>query len=144
MLGLFATTSCDDFLDVQPKGEKVEEDLFSTYKGFESAIYGVYGSMSNDALYGCDLLWGTTELLAQNLYSTSTYGQDMGQYEYSRNQASRDRIGRIWTTAYISTPLPHRRLVPAGPPSRSAPPPAKSPPRRAFSALGAPVCRIIL
>ena len=102
MLGLFATTSCDDFLDVQPKGEKVEEDLFSTYKGFESAIYGVYGSMSDNALYGCDLLWGTTELLAQNLYSTSTYGQDMGQYEYSRNQASRDRIGRIWTTAYIS------------------------------------------
>lgn len=58
-------TSCDDFLDVRPKGEKVENDQFKNAKGFEDAIYGVYGSMGNEALYGRDLLWGITEILAQ-------------------------------------------------------------------------------
>ena len=31
-------TSCDDFLDVRPKSEKVEDELFETADGFESAI----------------------------------------------------------------------------------------------------------
>lgn len=64
-------TSCDDFLDVRPKSEKVEDDLFKSPDGFESAIYGVYGSLqASTALYGKDLLWGLTDCMAQDLIRT--------------------------------------------------------------------------
>lgn len=62
-----AMTSCDDFLDVRPKGEKVEDDLFKDSSGFEDAIYGVYGSLVTETLYGRDLLWGLTDVMAQDL-----------------------------------------------------------------------------
>lgn len=102
LAGLFGTTACNDFLDVHPKGEKVEDDMFDSPAGFESAIYGVYGSMSVNALYGRDLLWGTTELLAQNLRCTSTSGDDLGRYNYKNNTATVEHIDAIWKNAYIS------------------------------------------
>lgn len=102
LAALVATTACNDFLDVRPSGEKVEDDIFETAKGFESAIYGVYGSMSNSYLYGCDLIWGTTELLAQNLTSTSQYGIDMSTYDYKSNADTRTRLLNIWSKAYLS------------------------------------------
>ena len=52
-LGLMVlATSCDNFLDVHPKGEIVGKDLLSERKGFENALYGVYASMRNDKAYG--------------------------------------------------------------------------------------------
>ena len=33
-------SSCDSFLDVQPKGEVLEGDLLKDAKGFENALYG--------------------------------------------------------------------------------------------------------
>ncbi len=40
-LGLMVlATSCDNFLDVHPKGEIVGKDLLSERKGFENALYG--------------------------------------------------------------------------------------------------------
>lgn len=97
-----AATSCDDFLDVRPKGEKVENEQFETAKGFEDAIYGVYGSMSDNALYGRDLLWGITEILAQNLRCDSQFGTDMMTYDYTTNADSRARLLAVWTKAYLS------------------------------------------
>ena len=38
-------SSCDSFLDVQPKGEVLEGDLLKDAKGFENALYGVYAKM---------------------------------------------------------------------------------------------------
>ena len=35
-------TACDNFLDVRPKAEKLERELFVNARGFEDAIYGVY------------------------------------------------------------------------------------------------------
>lgn len=39
LLGTTALTSCNDFLDVRPKGENLEADQFKTPAGFEAAIY---------------------------------------------------------------------------------------------------------
>ena len=33
--------SCDSFLDVNPKAEVIDEDMFSTASGVEDALYGV-------------------------------------------------------------------------------------------------------
>ena len=95
-----ALTSCDDFLDVHPKAEKVENDLFKNAQGFEDAIYGVYGSLQNASLYGRDLQWGFNEVLAQNLECNSTVMSDLCEYKYDDNNYVRSYISSIWTVAY--------------------------------------------
>lgn len=95
-----AASSCSDFLDVRPKGEKVEGDLFEDAQGFEDAIYGVYGYMGIKSLYGMDMVWGVPELLAQNLECSSTAGNDFGKYDYTTNSDTRSRILAMWKNGY--------------------------------------------
>lgn len=95
-----ATSSCDDFLDVRPKGEQVENDQFSTPKGFEDAIYGIYGYMTEDALYGKDMVWGVAEILSQDLRCDDTFGTDLGKYDYKSNSSTRSRFLDMWTKSY--------------------------------------------
>ena len=90
-----ATTACNDFLDVRPKGEKVENDQFETAKGFEDAIYGVYGSMTDKALYGMDMVWGIPEILGQNLRCDATDTQQGPQGTLLQNVVQRLRDHRI-------------------------------------------------
>lgn len=99
LFGLLAT-SCDDFLDVRPKAEKLERELFKNARGFEDAIYGVYGSLQMTPLYGMDLLWGVPEVLAQNLHSGSSAIEALGKYDYTENSSLRARFAAIWTSAY--------------------------------------------
>lgn len=95
------SVSCNDFLDVRPKGDKVENDLFSTAQGFEDAIYGVYGSMTSPSLYGRDFTWGLTDVLAQDLYcADGNYGADLSRYKYEENEYVRKRFVSLWTEAY--------------------------------------------
>ena len=100
MLTLVMATGCDNFLDVRPKAEKLERDLFSTPQGFEDAIYGVYGEMQSDALYGMNLTWGINELLAQHLYCGSTAGEALGKYNYTENSDVRKMFSNTWIKAY--------------------------------------------
>ena len=98
----FCATSCDSFLDVRPKAEKIESDLFKNAKGFEDAIYGVYGSLAQTSLYGQDLLWGVPEILAQNLECGSSAMEALSKYDYTGNDELRSRFTTIWTAAYKS------------------------------------------
>ena len=85
LLGTTALTSCNDFLDVRPKGENLEADQFKTPAGFEAAIYGVYGTMQSGSLYGMDLYWGLTDVMAQDLAnSNDALGSDaLAKYQYN-------------------------------------------------------------
>lgn len=95
-----AASSCSDFLDVRPKGEEVEGSMFEDAKGFEAAIYGVYGSMASNNTYGKDLVWGVPEILGQNLNCGSTEMIALAKYQYKDNADLRARFLSIWTTAY--------------------------------------------
>lgn len=66
LIGTTMLTSCNDYLDVRPKGEKLEADQFSTAEGIEATIYGVYGSLQSSSLYGKELYWGMTDIMAQD------------------------------------------------------------------------------
>ncbi|MCM1076174.1 MAG: RagB/SusD family nutrient uptake outer membrane protein [Bacteroides sp.] len=101
-LGALLATSCDDYLDVRPKGEKVENEIFDSAKGFEDAIYGVYGYMSSESTYGKNLVWGVPEILAQNLHSgrTGSAFDDLGKYKFTENSQLRSVFSQIWKTAY--------------------------------------------
>lgn len=102
MLTLLVSASCDDFLDVRPKSEKLERELFETAKGFEDAIYGVYSSLQSTSLYGMDLLWAVPEVLAQNMSCNSSDMDALSKYNYTGNDALRQRFSAIWSTAYQS------------------------------------------
>ncbi len=95
-----ATTACNDFLDVRPKGEKVENDQFETAKGFEDAIYGVYGSMTDKALYGMDMVWGIPEILGQNLRCYATDTHNLARYKYTDNKDLKARFSKMWSKGY--------------------------------------------
>lgn len=101
-LALTTTTSCEDFLDVRPKGEKVENDQFETASGYEDAIYGVYGYIGDQSLYGMDMLWAVPEVLAQNFKGSSTEMGDLAKYKYEDNSALESRFSKIWTRAYTA------------------------------------------
>ena len=95
--------SCDDFLDVRPKAEKLERDLFKNAQGFEDAIYGVYGSLASTSMYGKDMLWGVPEVLAQNLHCYGNQELDaLAKYDYTSNDNLRQRFASIWTQTYQS------------------------------------------
>lgn len=102
LLSATLLTSCDDFLDVRPKSEKVEDDLFDNADGFESAIYGVYGSMQVTNLYGQYLYWGLTDIMAQDLDQNTTSSRALARYQYSSNDDLQKRFANVWTAAYTS------------------------------------------
>lgn len=102
LLGVMALTSCDDFLDVRPKSEKVEKELFKTADGYESAIYGVYGSMQVTSLYGNELYWGLTDIMAQDLDQNTTSSRALARYQYDSNSDLQTRFSNVWTAAYSS------------------------------------------
>ena len=67
---------CGKFLDVNPKGETFDNDMFTTAEGYEDALYGIYSELSNaDNLYGGNMIWAA-EVMSQNItaLTDNTYG----------------------------------------------------------------------
>ncbi len=90
--------SCDDFLDINPDSEVVNDDMFSTRRGIEDAIYGVYGSLKENSLYGEYLSWSFTEVLAQNLTAPNAIPYDeLSEYNYNDIKSY---LNTIWTKSY--------------------------------------------
>ena len=50
-------TSCSDWFDVSPKTDVKAEELFETPEGFESALAGIYISLTDEDSYGHDMSW---------------------------------------------------------------------------------------
>ena len=65
-LALFCI-SCDNFLDVNPEAEVVNDDMFDNEQGIEDAITGIYGKLKQNAMYGEYYNWGVFDLLSQDL-----------------------------------------------------------------------------
>ena len=92
-------SSCDSFLDVQPKGEVLEGDLLKDAKGFENALYGVYAKMGTAGLYGQNLSYYALDLMAQ--YYTSANNEEaepLIQYDYKHTYTQYPPFGSITFT----------------------------------------------
>lgn len=48
----FASAACSNWLEVSPKTERPEKDMFTTVSGFKDALTGVYLELINDQAYG--------------------------------------------------------------------------------------------
>ncbi|GAB6007861.1 RagB/SusD family nutrient uptake outer membrane protein [Dysgonomonas reticulitermitis] len=72
LLGSLLYTGCNDWLDVTPVDQNPKNKLFTTQKGFRSALTGAYIRLNEERVYGGALIWNDVEYMACNWYNTST------------------------------------------------------------------------
>ncbi len=67
LLGLLLLTcsACSDWLDVTPQAQVNADKLFSSAEGYESALYGIYISMTSTESYGQNATYNLMDVLAQ-------------------------------------------------------------------------------
>lgn len=84
--GTVVFSSCSDWLDVEPKTNVEETDLFKNEQGFKEALTGVYIGMSGNALYGRNLTYGFMDFLAQrySVYDESYDFSDPKWYNFEQ------------------------------------------------------------
>ena len=97
-------SSCSDWFDVSAKTDVKAEELFETPEGFESALAGIYISMTDADSYGRDLSFGLVDQLAQ-LYDRvpdgTTDREAIYQYEQESNgYSTKSRLAAIWLKSY--------------------------------------------
>lgn len=93
----FVATSCQNWLDVEPKTEIKQDRLFQSESGFKDALMGVYVLMGDRDLYGRELSLGLLEVLAM-------------QYEINAQSVYNDALkvayfnlpyfDKIWSKSY--------------------------------------------
>ncbi len=94
--------SCSKFLDVSPEGTLIEDKQFEDIRGFYDAMYGVYGIMGSNKLYGENLTYGFLDRLGgQFCYNNQFRSNDIFivKYDYL-NTKVRATIDEIWATQY--------------------------------------------
>ena len=65
LAGVASLGSCSDWLDVTPNTDLPAKELFTTENGFNSALAGLYITMTEEDTYGNNLSFGIVEQLAQ-------------------------------------------------------------------------------
>ena len=99
---LMLSTSCDNWLDIQPSDRIAEKRVFSTVSGFWGALNGVYTEMISTSLYGGFLSYEGVELMAQryNINSSSQASYySLASYSYT-NDYAKGRLQSYWESAY--------------------------------------------
>lgn len=96
-----SAASCNDFLDVQPKGTLTEDVQFNSAQGFYDAMYGVYSKMATANLYGENLSYGFTDKIGQLFGKLNVNDKDneILKYDY-QNAKVRPIIDNIWNSQY--------------------------------------------
>lgn len=92
--------SCSKWLDVEPKSQVRDMDLFANESGFKESLAGVYAAMTYEPMYGREMTFGLMGVLGYEWDSqNSNYDADK-VYQYQSNQTSLNRIDAIWNGAY--------------------------------------------
>jgi len=94
-------TSCESWLDVNPKTEVKADELFKSERGFRQALYGVYTEMTGSDLYGGNLSMSFLDVLAQN-YVINQEGMPFyhaSNYEYDVTEGT---TNQIWSELYYA------------------------------------------
>lgn len=97
---LLTASSCSDWLDVQPRSQVEDTELFETEAGYKEALAGVYSSMVSSSTYTKEMTYGFIGMLAQewDFYYASQY-DDAAAYNYDAAQPT-SCIRSIWATNY--------------------------------------------
>lgn len=98
------SAGCKKWLDVSPKTQIREAELFTSEQGFEDALTGVYLKLGSRSLYGQNLTMGFLDVLGQyyNLSTSSnTTFKQAAAFDYE-DAGVKGIIAGIWTDAYAS------------------------------------------
>lgn len=93
-------TACDSWLDVQPRSQVEDKELFSSEEGYKEALAGVYSSMVSTTTYTKELTYGFIGVLGQewDYYSSSQY-EAASVYDYEAAYPT-NYIKGIWKNNY--------------------------------------------
>jgi len=93
-------TACSDWLDVRPKSEVDQIDLFSGEDGYIDALHGIYLNLGKSEVYGDNLTMSFIDVLAQNYFipSGSNY-TDVAFYDFD-NAVGEAKVSSIWGEMY--------------------------------------------
>ncbi len=94
-------SSCNNWLDVKPNDRISEDATFSTQRGFEMALNGVYIDLNDNALYGQSLSYELLEIIAQryNINKDADSRYQAMTFNY-RSLTMESKIANIWETGY--------------------------------------------
>lgn len=95
-------SSCDKFLDVRPVGELPGDQILVNATGFENALYGVYGTLASENLYGRNLSHDFIELLAQYFDCFgNNYVTNATAFNYT-NSTIEETVNNVWGNMYTN------------------------------------------
>lgn len=90
---------CADFLDVNPKGEVFDKDMFETAEGYEDALYGIYAELGTTQYLYADYLMWVPETLCANVWVSDNALEFMALAQWDRYLAT-DITRGIWSAVY--------------------------------------------
>lgn len=102
MLIILSFTNCNDWLDVNPRQEIKESELYKTEEGYKSALIGSYLLMGDESLYGKNTSMYVPELLVHHWTLQANVGRAedaLSNYDYTQNEAEY-LIDDIWSKYY--------------------------------------------
>ena len=93
-------TACNDWLDVQPRSQVEDTEMFKSESGYKEALAGVYSSMVSSSTYTKDLTYGFVGVLGQewDFYYSAQY-DDAAKYDYDAAYPT-NFIRGIWQKNY--------------------------------------------
>lgn len=101
IVSLISLNSCNNWLDVTPKGDAKAEDLLTTTSGFNSALAGVYYKLIGTSMYGKNLSYYSIDVLAQywNIDNNEHTLYNLSKYSYD-NLSVKSSIDSWWKSHY--------------------------------------------
>lgn len=90
---------CNDWLDVRPKSQVKESDLFESESGFRDALTGIYVLMGRSESYGGQRTMGLMDMVAQTYTSVHYELEGIVSYNYQVD-AIKALIDTLWSTSY--------------------------------------------
>jgi starch-binding outer membrane protein, SusD/RagB family len=93
-------TSCANFLDVNPKAEVLDKDLFETDEGVEDALYGAYTTYRSNEIYGKYISIFYPEAMSWNFSPKGGGGLDYLAHADFENASARSLCNATWKKSY--------------------------------------------
>lgn len=94
-----SAASCSDFLNVNPKGEVFDDDMFSDDEGFQDALYGVYSELGTSSELYAGYMLTMAETMSWNFASTHYQLGNLSTCDWKNNGPTGIRKD-VWTAAY--------------------------------------------
>ena len=100
VIACMTLTACNDWLDVQPRSQVEDTELFKSESGFKEALAGVYSSMVSTSTYAKEATYGFLGVLGHewDFYYASQY-DDAAAFNYDASFPT-NYIRAIWANSY--------------------------------------------